>query len=439
MDNAHNAKTVHNLENDEFLTPLLGGPVGFAEQAGVIRPGIMVLKKVAAENERSRQIYKKLNDEGKTFEEIDKALGLGPDGKSQLTPKNVDYFTVRPHDCVNPDNARKILEYADEDGKLRSLPVWFPVNEWWELIPHSLKCYGQTSGLRHRSNFVPVRDDSERITDMKMVCESPQQCSPGTRLFGGRSWTQRDCDPETCELYQREECKLRGSIECMIPGISGIGTWSIPTSSFYSLNGIKNTLRRVYMVTHGRIANIKDDNNETIFCLRKRLTTIPTIDIATGLPKLRDQYLIVLDVMVDLWGLSDKYDREGILTRGQHAIAMLDNPKIVPINSREERMHSSSEEIKTRTETLQETIADQGITGKQTSEDRPEQPIKEENPQKDRAVADTQMDGIRKLCAKYGIPDQLVEEELKKIKTYQAAAGLIKELNKGDISRFLPK
>jgi hypothetical protein len=200
----------------------------------------------------------------------------------------------------------------------------------------------------------------------------------------------------------------------------------------------------VHTATNGRIANIKNGNKETIFRLRKRLTTIPTIDIKTGQPKLRDQYLIVLEVNVDLWELSNNYMKDRILTRGELAADKLNNEKVIYLDKKEsprlneKKQDGAEEENPTPPAPVQQTVPE-------TSEEEPieKQPAVSKTPgaslKGKKEVSEGQLDCIKKLCKKYGIPAELVEQELKKLDTFDNAGGLIRELNKGDISRFIPK
>jgi len=241
----------------------------------------------------------------------------------KLIPQNVDYFTANRHDCINPANADLIKElYADPDGKIRSIPVYFPMNEWWNIIPHRLCCYGLTKGLRHRSGFEYERDDRGRIADYRMVCETPEDLEAGKKLFGGRAWMRKPCDPESCLEYQKEECRFSGRIYFMIPGIKGMGSFVIPTKSWYSMKRLKKTLRDMYQLTSGRIAYLLH-KGETIFVLRKVKATIPCIDWEKGETKMRQQYLIDLDVVVDPLEVAREYSVEKVLQKGARAMTML--------------------------------------------------------------------------------------------------------------------
>ena len=194
-----------DYDNEEFLTPLLGADDDSVKTLGVIRPGIMVLKKDCTQADLER--YDDLLARSMSWADMAKELG------DRLIPQNVDHFTVNRHDCVNPTNADLIKKlYADPDGRIRSIPVYFSMNEWWNIIPHRLCCYGLARGLKHRSGFEYERDDRGRIADYRMICETPEDLEAGKRLFGGRGWIRKPCDPESCPEYQQEECRFSGRI-----------------------------------------------------------------------------------------------------------------------------------------------------------------------------------------------------------------------------------
>ena len=108
----------------------------------------------------------------------------------------------------------------------------------------------------------------------------------------------------------------------MIPGIKGMGSFVIPTKSWYSMKRLKKTLRDMYQLTNGRIAYLLH-NGETIFVLRKVKATIPCIDWEKGETKMRQQYLIDLDVLVDPLEVAREYSVEKVLQKGARAMTML--------------------------------------------------------------------------------------------------------------------
>ncbi|OQA95290.1 MAG: hypothetical protein BWY23_02471 [Spirochaetes bacterium ADurb.Bin218] len=316
IENINNTTAVANIiqgDDDEITAHVatLLGPKFNLPKAGVIRPGIMKLKGGATPQDKA--LYEKMLAEGATWDEIDQELGTDANGKSKLIPANVDYFTVRPRDCQNPKMAEEIYKlYADKDGKLRSFPVWFPVNEWWNIIPHSLRCFSQ-SGIKFRSAF---REKGRR------VCEFPLEIEPGRKVFNGRPWGERPCEPDTCREYQTGECKLGGVLQFYIPGIKGIGLWVLPTTSWYSLVRIKSSLEAVSSITGGRLSRIFIDG-QTPFVLKKVLDEVSRVDPKTGKSIRQSQWLINLDVQIDMFELVKYGQEKTIEKRGLAAISIL--------------------------------------------------------------------------------------------------------------------
>ncbi len=431
MKKVSTARAIPNgdYDNEEFFTPLLGDDDN-VKTLGVIRPGIMVLKKSCEQADVER--YDRLLAQGMSWVDMAKEFG------DKLIPQNVDYFTANRHDCINPANADLIKKlYADPDGRIRSIPVYFPMNEWWNIIPHRLCCYGLTKGLKHRSGFEYERDDRGRIADYRMVCETPEDLEAGKKLFGGRAWMRKPCDPESCLEYQKEECRFSGRIYFMIPGIKGMGSFVSPTKSWYSIKRLKKTLCDMYQLTNGRIAYLLHDG-KTIFVLRKVKATIPCIDWEKGETRMRQQYLIDLDVVVDPLEVAREYSVERVLERGARAVAML----------------TTGTE---RSDAVPETDGGAAGTDSPPEGERPERQTEVEQTQGGRKEPDRQaelevpksgngrkeMDGdqklaITKMASRYQIQAGMLEKVLSGVKYYDEAAKVISELNRGDISRFLP-
>jgi hypothetical protein len=85
-------------------------------RSGVIRPGIMKPKNGSTDQDKAR--YETMLEEGATWDEIDRALGVDGKGRSKLIPANVDYFSIRPRACLNPAHEKEIHRlYEDPDGK----------------------------------------------------------------------------------------------------------------------------------------------------------------------------------------------------------------------------------------------------------------------------------------------------------------------------------
>jgi hypothetical protein len=314
------------LSNSEMSSTLLE-PIFRLPKAGIIRPGIKSLKKGSTPDDQA--IYSKMLEEGATWDEIDRALGKDKNGKSKLIPENVDYFTIRQEDCKNPDDAKRLHElYADPDGKIRSLPVWFSINEWHNIIPHGLRAFGKMQGIRYYSDIIE-KQNADGKKEFIRICRYPLHVEPGKRIYGGRRYGERPCDPDNCPEYQSQNCSFGGVICCHIPGVRGVGAWLIPTTSWYSLTNIKSTLDIITNLTRGRIAGLVEPSADspsrfkTVFRIRKVTETVSMIDQKSGNPTKVEQDLIHLDVDIDLTELAVNYDNQRLITTGFSSAALL--------------------------------------------------------------------------------------------------------------------
>lgn len=304
---------------EDFRDDLLGS-ADIAQRMpllGKLRPGIKVLKSGCSDLDK--QIYNQMVADGALWYEIEQKLGNDPKGKSKLIPNNQDYFTVRPADCkINPLNAEKLHQlYNDPDGQIRSVPIVFMFNDWFQNIPHKLVNWG-TNGAKFLSDY------RELDGKMQRVCTSPLPRKPKERPTPGKRpmHVHGPCCPESCEVYQKGYCKLHGYIQCIIPGTVGAGLWRIETTSIYSLQQIRQTMMMVQGITGGRLASLYRDG-APVFTLRKVEDTISRVDLDSGESKKQDQDLIYLDANIDMAELSLAYQEQAMLGRGQRAAAAL--------------------------------------------------------------------------------------------------------------------
>lgn len=284
---------------------------------GKLRPGIKVLKSGCTDLDK--KIYDQMVAEGALWYEIDQKLGNDKNGKSKLIPNNQDYFTIRPSDCkINPLNAEKLHTlYNDADGHIRSVPVVFMFNDWFQNIPHKLVNWGSNS-----AKF--LSDYREIDGTMQRVCTSPLPRKPKERPTPGKRpvHVHGPCIPEKCEVYQKGYCKLHGYIQCIIPGTLGAGLWRIETTSIYSLQQIRQTMLMVQGITGGRLSGLYKDGTP-VFTIRKIADTISRVDLDSGQSKKQDQDLIYLDANIDMAELALAFEEQAVLGRGQRAVTAL--------------------------------------------------------------------------------------------------------------------
>ena len=275
---------------------------------GVIRAGIKELTRAASQNEQARALYDQGVAAGKDFDAIEAEIkAIAPDIKKPLVPKNVPYFTVRGCDFPMPDVAQMILnKYGEDRGdgvkRLYRLPVIFPVDSWQEVMPHSLKCYG-SSQLKYWAEYSP--DGATRHCMTYATVEKNPTTKRAIRQFGGRKIQPRAengglCDPEKCAEYQDRQCNLTGRLIFFIPGIPSINAVALPTTSFYSMNNIRQKLQMVGFMRGGRISGYLHGNQT--FWITKKLHEVARID-DEGKPTRVSQWLIDLEANIDVSGL----------------------------------------------------------------------------------------------------------------------------------------
>jgi hypothetical protein len=219
-------------------TDLFLGDAFKIERMGVIRPGIRVPKRDCPQDLVA--LYGRLVEEGKTWDEIDAQLGLDPQKKSWLTPRNVDFFWVGRGDChADPSHAELIRKlYADRDGKIRKINIRFPFDDINRMIAVKLSCY-TSAGLRYVGRFHGGRLMCEDMAAMSEQREKKAQ------VFS-RKRTLKPCIPDQCDFYQEKACRMHGGFIFSIPGVPGLGVWAIYTRSAYnSMVYIRTMLQKI--------------------------------------------------------------------------------------------------------------------------------------------------------------------------------------------------
>jgi hypothetical protein len=309
---------------------LLGQGTPRIPTGGRIRPGIMVLTRKAAEQPQAQAIYDQGLAQGRSFEDIGRALAQAlPQLKSPLAPRNVPWFTVRASDFGNPEIAQQILDaYGENRGKghhLYRFPVVFPSDYWPTVMPHELAAWGAhdkrfwsqyspDGRTRHCMRYAPVPVDN---TGRRTI-----------RIFGGRKTIAREdngglCEPETCSEYQTRQCNLTGRFLFFIPGIRSISALELPTTSFYALSNAIARFQAVAQMRGGRISGFLGRNRETFF-LTKALKEVPYID-EQGRAVRVPQWIIELEAPVDVTALlRDDEDAETAIHQAQLATQILE-------------------------------------------------------------------------------------------------------------------
>ena len=269
--------------------------------AGRIRPGFKRLTNEAKQHPAVVKVYEEGLNKGLSFDEIAKKIGETGYKKLPLTPENSPYFTVRRGDFVNAKTADQIIEKYGETRpshpdikRVYSLPIILATDNWLDTLPHSLSYF--TAAGRHF--WAEYEDDGTR------VCKTWGPVAPSTdkserRIYGGRPIILRQdngsggkCVPEMCPQYQKRECKLTGSFRFYVAGISGVAMIEIPTTSFYSLTGARNTLA-LLTAARGRLAGTH--NGKAVLWVNKTRESIARYRPDLGRSVQEKQWLIRLE------------------------------------------------------------------------------------------------------------------------------------------------
>ncbi len=351
----------------DYRSDLLSGRSGKGPQMpllGHLRSGIMRLVRAKkdpntgevsqveqATYDKRVVTYTKMVEEGKSWDDIGKAIG----GKDYLTPENQDYFTVREIDCkTNPENAKILHDlYADNDGKIRRVPIVFLSNDWFDVIPHSL-VYRKKSELVYRSEYTRITDQETEERGWQRICVKPVPYKQGVRPFGGQETEMRCvCNPDTCKEYQADLCKLSGYVEGMIPGTKGFGIWRIHSKSINSFQQIMSVLVSLEKAC-GRIYKLIDEKSQSSLLHIRKVgdQEVSHFDFKKGERKKVDQDLIYLETDIDMFKLMLDYQPQRVLARGEEAKALIAGKpiedkggKVYNIDTKRESYPSKEEHI----------------------------------------------------------------------------------------------
>lgn len=298
-------------------------PVG-----GKIRAGIQVLTPAAERIANAKAIYEDGVKAGRSFDEIERdIMKIAPEIKKPLIPKNVPYFTVRRSDFAAPEIADMIMEKFGEDRgdgvkRLYRFPVVFPADQWQDVMPHGLNCYG-ASELKYWSEY--SQDGKTRFCMTKEKVPVDGNGKRTIRIFGGRKSVMRPenggiCDPEQCPEYQKRHCNLSGRFIVLIPGIPSIRPIEIATNSFYSMSAARQAFETIGFVRGGRIGGFL--SGKSSFIMSKKLREVAMIADDGGSKRVA-QWLIELEAPIDLTALMHVEDEIERLADGGAAATVL--------------------------------------------------------------------------------------------------------------------
>lgn len=270
--------------------------------AGVIRAGVKLPKNscTAAEKEKFRM----LEAEGLPYDDIDKQLGGTPkSGKSKLFPSNADHFIIRECDYNRPADAQYILkEFAGDDGKVRRIPVWFPVDDINVAIPHGFMAFDGSSSVRASSYY-----EGDTLM-LKYVSKDKNILVPKKG-----DWVSVPFDPDAPPSDAPSGIDFCGMYRVYIPGIKGLSEIIVPTKSWYGLGDAVAVLRRARSI-RGRFNGLLDGKPFLELCKVQQTVKAPD-------GKKQKQWIITLECSVDAAEL--ERDAGSRVVRGKNSMQLL--------------------------------------------------------------------------------------------------------------------
>ena len=216
---------------DEKEVQMILGDSERIRYAGAIRPGAKTPKRGCSPDEKG--IFTQLESEGHTYDYIDKQMGGEPrTSRTKLIPINTDHFVIRAADFKNPNDASFILDnFADPDGKVRRIPIWFPTGSIDTSIPHNFRAFGG-SNLK----AVSLYNDQDRLC-FKYIPKGKTEFLE----------TDED-DPDKITKLCGAQVKFGGIFKFYVKGLRTLNEIILPTTSWYGLGDAVAMLKRVRSV-----------------------------------------------------------------------------------------------------------------------------------------------------------------------------------------------
>lgn len=275
--------------------------------SGRIRGGIQALSAGAkAAIPEAQEIYDEGLKSGASFEEIERAIRKKNPKytKKPLYPKNTPYFRLHNADFATVgDDVRILALYGEERDpilgpQLYRLPIIFPVDDINVILNQSFATF--------RGKQRVYWSDPETGACMERI-----KIEKGSRRrFGAAKGTVRkeQCDPDTCDEFDNEECAHRGVLKFMIPGIIGAGIFEFPFTSVTTGFGVRGVLEMM-LQSMGRIHGTFD--GKPMFYLSKVRRNIHRIDWKRGEEMDSVQYIAQIEAAgVDMTRLFQNQERQ---------------------------------------------------------------------------------------------------------------------------------
>ena len=300
----------HIIENgsEEEIKMLLGGRDKI-RHTGIIRAGKR--RPLDSCTAQEKALFSQLEAEGLSYDEVDRKLGGKPKTReSKLTTVNTDHFVIREMDFKRPADAEFILKnYADADGKVRRVPVFFTVSDIDKAIPHGYTAFDGSSNLRCKSFY---DGDDLKFRYLEKSITAPK----------AGDWKILDSDDED-EATRACGYKVTfsGMYRVNVVGLRGIGEVIIPNKSWNGMGDAVAVLNKIKKRL-GRFDGLL--NGQSFFELCK------VQDLVKHKGKKVKQWIITLELSVDPMEIERYTEPTQVAARAQHAMRMLTGRTAAP-------------------------------------------------------------------------------------------------------------
>jgi hypothetical protein len=221
---------------------------------------------------------------------------------------------VRDCDFTRPADAQSIrLKHADPDGKVRRIPVWFPLGEIDRVIPHGFRAFNG-SGALIAASFYEGKQLMVRFTEAGFKGQ-PKREDFKVAPFDPEKMINAKGDPVTPSGIKLD---FGGFYRFNVPGLRGFDEIVVPTRSWYGMSYSVALLRRVRSIL-GRFDGLL--NGEPFFELVKSPEEVKTPD-----GKKQMQFIPVLELAVDPMELARYAEPMAVAARAAKARRVLVGP-----------------------------------------------------------------------------------------------------------------
>lgn len=162
-------------------------------------------------------------------------------------PVSLNHFTTPIIASNNTVNGEEIIKsFVAQYGENPTvLDIKLPSDDINVFMPRSLKRYVKSNLCICKSKIFIDENGKEKYSGQAIFTD------PYTKEV-----KQIPCDPNTCEHFQKGNCKKVSDLFFFLPKVKGFGVWQISTRAVTSMRNIQNMTQFIKEQTGGKIAHL---------------------------------------------------------------------------------------------------------------------------------------------------------------------------------------